>query len=50
MKVRTRFIKSVIATANATKTELPWARGTTRRANALRRTEPTPALRTARSA
>lgn len=32
MKTRTRFIKSVIATAKADATTLPWARGEARRA------------------
>lgn len=30
MKTRTRFIRSVIATAKADETRLPWARGATR--------------------
>ncbi len=37
MKVRTRFIKSVIATAQSIETDLPWTRGATRRAAAIRR-------------
>lgn len=32
MKVRTRFIKSVIATARSDAPELPWARGQARKA------------------
>lgn len=32
MKTRTRFIKSVIATAKADNTPLPWARGDARKA------------------
>ena len=38
MKARTRFIKSVIATAKAQeKTDLPWTRGAARQARIARR-------------
>ncbi|MFY9212237.1 MAG: hypothetical protein WAO69_14020 [Aestuariivita sp.] len=37
MTVRSRFIKSVIATAKADETEMPWSRGTSRRKTILRR-------------
>jgi len=41
MKVRTRFIKSVIATAKAQEhADLPWTRGKARRARAVRRNTP----------
>ena len=40
MTVRSRFIKSVIATAKVNETELPWARGSARRKMILRRSAP----------
>ena len=40
MTVRSRFIKSVVATAKSTETEMPWARGTARRKMILRRSAP----------
>ena len=40
MTVRSRFIKSVVATAKANETELPWARGNARRKMIQRRSAP----------
>lgn len=50
MKVRTRFLKSVIATAKATETRLPWARGEARHALIQRRAQPAAAPARARLA
>ena len=40
MTVRSRFIKSVVASAKANETEMPWTRGATRRKTILRRSAP----------
>jgi hypothetical protein len=45
MKVRTRFLKSVIATAKATETRLPWARGKARQALIQHRAQPAAPVR-----
>ncbi|MGH1413849.1 MAG: hypothetical protein ACRBB0_10155 [Pelagimonas sp.] len=37
MKTNTRFIKSIVATAKDTKTQMPWERGATRTATLARR-------------
>ena len=37
MTVRSRFIKSVVATAKSNEVEMPWTRGTARRKMILRR-------------
>lgn len=50
MTVRSRFIKSVIATAKTTETDLPWARGSVRRKTAMRRSAQASAPRRAKSA
>ena len=39
MKIKTRFIKSVVETARKSETELPWTRGTRRAAFLAARTE-----------
>ena len=48
MKVRTRFIKSVIATAARSETRMPWERGTPRRAMIARQS--TAVLKSVRTA
>ncbi|WP_165390204.1 hypothetical protein [Thalassococcus sp. S3] len=40
MKVKDRFLKSVIATAATTDVHMPWTRGKTRTAMILRRSAP----------
>jgi hypothetical protein len=47
MKVRTRFIKSVIATAAAQDVKMPWERGTPRRTMIARQTTPVLKVRSA---
>ncbi|WP_299935593.1 hypothetical protein [uncultured Pelagimonas sp.] len=37
MKPKTRFIKSIVATAKETQTQMPWERGATRMASIARR-------------
>lgn len=37
MKTRTRFIKSIVAAAQAEEVRMPWARGATRAASIARR-------------
>lgn len=44
MKVRTRFIQSVIKTAQSCDTPMPWTRGGSRRASIARRQATTPRL------
>ena len=50
MTVRARFIKSVIATAKATETDMPWTRGATRREAIARREDSATPLRRVKTA
>jgi hypothetical protein len=45
MKVKTRFIKSIVEAAQSEEVQMPWTRGATRSANIIRRSDKTAQLR-----